>query len=113
MGLDRFISSFTIWTFLIKFNFFNICSPVSPDSMDWAPFYPAYATSRRPQNNSDDHEQMMTKRVEIADIGCGFGGLLFALSPRMPETLILGKIVLPTILFCAYRIERGDSLLRE
>ena len=30
------------------------------------------------------------KNVEVADIGCGFGGLLFALAPRMPETLILG-----------------------
>ncbi|KAK4981690.1 tRNA (guanine-N(7)-)-methyltransferase (tRNA(m7G46)-methyltransferase) [Elasticomyces elasticus] len=30
------------------------------------------------------------KRVEIADIGCGFGGLLFALAPLMPSTLILG-----------------------
>lgn len=32
----------------------------------------------------------MTKQVEIADIGCGFGGLLFALSPRLPDELILG-----------------------
>ncbi|KAK8196703.1 tRNA (guanine-N(7)-)-methyltransferase (tRNA(m7G46)-methyltransferase) [Zalaria obscura] len=32
----------------------------------------------------------MKKQVEIADIGCGFGGLLFALAPKMPDTLILG-----------------------
>lgn len=32
----------------------------------------------------------MVKQVEVADIGCGFGGLLFALAPRMPNTLILG-----------------------
>ncbi len=32
-----------------------------------------------------------TKDVEIADIGCGFGGgLLFALAPKLPSTLILG-----------------------
>jgi hypothetical protein len=28
--------------------------------------------------------------VEIADIGCGFGGLLVALSPLFPNTLMLG-----------------------
>ena len=32
----------------------------------------------------------MEKQVEVADIGCGFGGLLFALAPKMPDTLLLG-----------------------
>ncbi|KAB5542925.1 putative methyltransferase-domain-containing protein [Coniochaeta sp. 2T2.1] len=32
----------------------------------------------------------MRKEVEVADIGCGFGGLLFSLSPVLPDTLILG-----------------------
>ena len=32
----------------------------------------------------------MTKQVEVADIGCGFGGLLFALAPKLPNTLLLG-----------------------
>lgn len=32
----------------------------------------------------------MIKEVEVADIGCGFGGLLFALAPKLPDTLILG-----------------------
>ena len=30
------------------------------------------------------------KKVTIADVGCGFGGLLFALSPLFQDTLILG-----------------------
>lgn len=34
----------------------------------------------------------MRKQVEVADIGCGFGGLLFSLSPVLPDTLLLGKI---------------------
>jgi hypothetical protein len=39
----------------------------------------------------------MRKQVEVADIGCGFGGLLFALSPILPDTLILGAfLLLPT-----------------
>ena len=32
----------------------------------------------------------MKKQVEVADIGCGFGGLLFSLSTALPDTLILG-----------------------
>src|ERR1700712_2347890 len=44
--------------------------------MDWSEYYPV---------STGEH-----KNVEIADIGCGYGGLLFALSPRFPNTLILG-----------------------
>jgi tRNA (guanine-N7-)-methyltransferase len=43
--------------------------------MNWAELYPKYEG---------------TKDVEIADVGCGFGGLLFALAQALPETLILG-----------------------
>ncbi|KAF2667644.1 putative methyltransferase [Microthyrium microscopicum] len=50
--------------------------PKSPSSMDWSELFPVI---------SDTH-----KKVEIVDIGCGFGGLLFALAPKLPETLILG-----------------------
>ena len=46
--------------------------------MDWSEYYPAFKGN--------------DKRVEIADIGCGFGGLLFALAPRFPQTLILGTL---------------------
>ena len=35
-------------------------------------------------------DREMTKKVTIADIGCGFGGLLVDLSPAFPENLILG-----------------------
>ena len=51
-------------------------SPESPDAMDWTEYYPKYATQG--------------KGVEIADVGCGFGGLLFGLAPHFPETMILG-----------------------
>lgn len=48
--------------------------------MDWTKHYPSYV--------QDD--KTLTKNVTIADIGCGFGGLLFALAPRYPDKLILG-----------------------
>lgn len=37
-------------------------------------------------------KKRLTKDVEVADIGCGFGGLLVALSPAMPDTLCLGRL---------------------
>lgn len=40
----------------------------------------------------------MRKQVEVADIGCGFGGLLFSLSPVLPDTLLLGKAFLSSTL---------------
>jgi tRNA (guanine-N7-)-methyltransferase len=55
--------------------------------MDWTTHYPAFLESAQ----QDGTVATMTKAVEIADIGCGFGGLLVALSPVFPETLILGR----------------------
>lgn len=43
-----------------------------------------------------DHGQprRMSRQVEIADIGCGFGGLLVALSSVFPETLMIGMFLI-------------------
>lgn len=49
--------------------------------MDWYVHYPAYFAHDGPKSN---------KRVEFADIGCGFGGLLMRLAPLYPDTLMLG-----------------------
>jgi tRNA (guanine-N7-)-methyltransferase len=71
--------------------------------MDWASLYPAYAkcqkqeTGETKDDTSDNTQEeqrerkAITKNVEIADIGCGFGGLLFALAPKFPDTLMLGE----------------------
>jgi tRNA (guanine-N7-)-methyltransferase len=46
------------------------------------------------------------KNVEFADIGCGYGGLLIALSPLFPSTLILGmEIRLKVEEYVAKRID--------
>ncbi|KAF7185084.1 tRNA (guanine-N(7)-)-methyltransferase [Pseudocercospora fuligena] len=58
----------------------DLTYPESPSSMDWSQHHPAFAT-----NNNQT-----TKQVTVADIGCGFGGLLFALAPKLPDHLILG-----------------------
>lgn len=52
--------------------------------MDWSAHYPDYFDAADPSNNKG-------KKVEFADVGCGFGGLLIALAPLFPDTLMLGK----------------------
>jgi tRNA (guanine-N7-)-methyltransferase len=61
-------------------------SPSSPQDIDWSMHYPAFAVKPVGERTPP----AMIKNVEIADIGCGFGGLLVALSPIFPETLMLG-----------------------
>ena len=65
--------------------------------MDWSPYYPAYtatdsetSTARQLGEEQELRPSPLTKDVEVADIGCGFGGLLIALGPKLPHTLLLG-----------------------
>ncbi|KXT12478.1 hypothetical protein AC579_7363 [Pseudocercospora musae] len=57
----------------------DLTYPESPSAMDWSKHYPSLATTTTTK-----------QKVTIADIGCGFGGLLFSLSPHFPNHLILG-----------------------
>lgn len=70
--------------------------------MDWSTYYPAFVAQNFPENSDTQQNETsstlaapksLTKDVEIVDIGCGFGGLLVALSPRLPDSLILGTSV--------------------
>lgn len=73
-------------------------SSESPSAMNWAPHYPAFVIKEDEktrdvadtETGGTEGESSLSKKVEVADIGCGFGGLLFALAPKMPETLLLG-----------------------
>ncbi|KAK1463800.1 hypothetical protein CCUS01_08214 [Colletotrichum cuscutae] len=70
--------------------------------MNWTQYYPAFAandetpftdptvTESMTLDASKPKTRSLTKDVEVVDIGCGFGGLTVALSPILPETLILG-----------------------
>lgn len=55
--------------------------PRDPSAMEWKQLYPFYY---------DEEKQAMTKKVEIADIGCGYGGLLINLATAFPDQLSLG-----------------------
>lgn len=64
--------------------------------MDWSTLYPAFVADPEelPEAPLSGECKPVVKRmkqeVEVVDIGCGFGGLLVALAPTMPNTMILG-----------------------
>ena len=62
----------------ILIHFLTICLIIHAIPMLWSggKLYPEYA-------NTD-------KKVEIADIGCGYGGLMIGLAKEYPQTMILG-----------------------
>jgi tRNA (guanine-N7-)-methyltransferase len=75
--------------------------------MDWSVHYPAFGkgdvgnvgeedvpstTETAMEGGPKTWRRAVAKQVEVADIGCGFGGLLFALAPKMPDTLIMGML---------------------
>ena len=59
--------------------------------MDWSVHYPAFVDPDPSKTNLAGARKLV-KNVEIADIGCGFGGLLVALAPLLPETLMIGML---------------------
>ena len=60
--------------------------------MDWASHYPAFVDPNAKNVNLAGTRRLV-KDVEVADIGCGFGGLLVALAPLMPDTLMVGRLM--------------------
>lgn len=100
----------------------NLTYPESPAAFNWAELYPAYAV----QEDSENQDAMpaqeksvgkISKQVEVADIGCGFGGLLFALAPKMPDTLLLGMKNCSRLLWWSLRADKrhrhGDPLCSD
>lgn len=81
----------------------DLTYPLHPDLMDWGEYFPAYVVPRTPADDDDQQQhdegeaegkagkkRSLSKRVTVADVGCGFGGLLVALSTILPDELILG-----------------------
>ncbi len=66
-------------------------SPASPDEMDWAPYFPQFVDTSSVEPSKP---KRLKQDIEIVDIGCGFGGLLMALAPMMPDKLMLGETML-------------------
>lgn len=89
----------------------DLTYPLHPDLMDWAEHFPAYLITDPAEQEQDqeleegkagvsvlekkkkkqEERKRLSKRVTVADVGCGFGGLLVALSTILPDELILGR----------------------
>ncbi|PGH12083.1 tRNA (guanine-N(7)-)-methyltransferase [Helicocarpus griseus UAMH5409] len=81
--------------------------PISPAHMDWSTHFPAFVDPDAGNVNLSGARRL-TKDVEIADIGCGFGGLLVALAPLLPEKLIVGMELRSQV--CDYVTDRIRAL---
>lgn len=66
--------------------------PITPERMDWSPYYPAYAHQLRLPHSSADNVG-----VDIADVGCGFGGLLVGLGTALPDMRAIGLEIRPKV----------------
>ncbi|XP_048580629.1 tRNA (guanine-N(7)-)-methyltransferase-like isoform X2 [Nematostella vectensis] len=67
--------------------------PVCPPDMDWSSIYPKFFSPKTESSASCQKDTMAeedTPRVQFADIGCGYGGLLVKLANDYPTTLMLG-----------------------
>ncbi|EGG05946.1 uncharacterized protein MELLADRAFT_48534 [Melampsora larici-populina 98AG31] len=77
----------------------NLEYPTSPEKMNWNDHYPSFFPS--PEVKVDENEKVqdlnVNHKVEFADVGCGFGGLLVALAPLFPTTLMLGMEIRPHV----------------
>ncbi|KAJ7392249.1 tRNA (guanine-N(7)-)-methyltransferase [Desmophyllum pertusum] len=56
-------------------------------NMDWRTLFPAFYPEK---NDKEANRDNKCSKVEFADIGCGYGGLLVDLSPMFPDTLMVG-----------------------
>lgn len=65
---EHSVNCFPVSSFENIYNSSLRLSPVCPEEMDWSELYPDFFPSNPPETE--------TPRVEFADIGCGYGGLL-------------------------------------
>ncbi|KAI1758344.1 PXA domain-containing protein [Xylaria castorea] len=89
----------------------HLVYPKSPDHMDWSSYFPAFVVNTNPLK--------LAKEVEVVDIGCGFGGLLVALAPALPDTLLLGMEIRTSVAeyvqhrIAALRTQNPDTSLYQ
>ncbi|XP_054154994.1 tRNA (guanine-N(7)-)-methyltransferase-like [Oppia nitens] len=74
--------------------------PTDPMAMDWRQHYPTVVDP-----------EIFDRGVQFADIGCGYGGLLIALSPMFPTTLMLGLEI--RVKVCDFVVDRIAALRQQ
>ncbi|KAI1811206.1 putative methyltransferase [Poronia punctata] len=108
----------------------HLVYPKCPDDMNWTGYFPAFVANRDPDTTTRSSETSpddatgssppkLTKVVEVVDIGCGFGGLLVALAPALPDTLLLGMEIRTSVAeyvehrIAALRVQNADKNLYQ
>lgn len=68
--------------------------PIRPQDQDWGQVFPVLSSSQRQEDGTGDavvdNKDTTEPVVHFLDIGCGYGGLLIALSPLFPDKRLLG-----------------------
>ena len=62
---------------------FFVDLPDSPGDMDWGSLFPVAAAAAQEKG-------LPPPSPTVADVGCGFGGLLISLAPLLPSSLMVG-----------------------
>lgn len=78
--------------------------------MDWSVHFPAFFQPPNPDAPLEAQPRA-PKQVEVADIGCGFGGLTVSLATKLPDTLVLGMEIRQQV--TEYVEERIHALRRQ
>lgn len=73
------------------------------DNDDGHPDCPEDAVTRLPLLYPEAMQQVSGRRIEFVDVGCAFGGMLFALAPHFPNTLMLGLEIRPKVVDFAHK----------
>jgi len=84
----------------------DIIAPSHPDAYNWGAHYPKYITPIPEGQEAITPE----RRVDFADVGCGFGGLLHTLGPIFPDKLVLGVEIRPRVVQI---VEKSIKAARE
>lgn len=92
----------------------NLNYPTCPEEMDWSKHFPQFFKAKISDSIEHGHftrtpsSEAVSKDVEFADVGCGFGGLLIAMAPLFPDTLMLGLEIRPHV--CQYVEDKIHAL---
>lgn len=87
-----------------------LSSPVSPDEMDWRRLFPAFYPKNDNKGTCKTADERSAK-VEFADIGCGYGGLLGNLFSINAHITVLITFSQSWWLHCYFSVFRFNQII--
>jgi len=76
--------------------------PISPERMAWKAMFPSLGELNNIESTSTTTESIdgmepYATSPDVADVGCGFGGLVVGMAPVLPRHLLLGMEIRPKV----------------